>query len=110
MVLWVFSVGAEDKQRWKGTSSFLTSHRNSSLETVVETVGGPHAGEVQGVHPSLCWGTPVALPVCNSPELQPKAAVGLAGECLGLHIHTASPGLVPLRPSDDHTGGPSGPR
>ena len=82
MVLWVFLVGAEDKQRWKGTSLFLASHHNSSLETVVETVGGPHAGEVQGVHPSLCWGTPVALPVCNSPELQPKAAVGLAGSSL----------------------------
>ena len=37
--------------------------------------------------------------------------VGLAGEFLGLHIqHPPAPSLVPLRPSDDHTGGPSGPR
>ena len=111
MVLWGFLVGAEDKQRWKGTSLFLASRCNSSLEAVVEAVGGPHAGEVQGVHPSLCGGAPAALSVCNSPEAQPKAAVSLAGEFLGLHIqHPPAPSLVPLRPSDDHTGGPSGPR
>ena len=48
--------------------------------------GGPRAGEVQGLHPSLCWGAPAALSVCNSPEVQPKAAVCLVGELLGLHI------------------------
>ena len=59
-----FSVGAEDKQRWKGTSLFLASHRNSSLETVVETGGGSPRRGGSGASPQ-----PVLGSSCSSVSL-----------------------------------------